>query len=74
TTTDVRLALEQENIEARPAWKPMHQQPIFASCKMYGGSVCERFFEQGLCLPSGTSLSEEQQMRVIEIVQSLQST
>ncbi|MDB4473223.1 aminotransferase class I/II-fold pyridoxal phosphate-dependent enzyme [bacterium] len=74
TTTDVRLALEQENIEARPAWKPMHQQPIFANCKMYGGSVCERFFEQGLCLPSGTSLSEEQQMRVIEIIQSLQST
>jgi dTDP-4-amino-4,6-dideoxygalactose transaminase len=74
TTTDVRLALEQENIEARPAWKPMHQQPIFANCKMYGGSVCERLFEQGLCLPSGTSLSEEQQMRVIEIIQSLQST
>jgi len=73
TTTDVRLALEQENIEARPAWKPMHQQPIFASCKMYGGSVCERFFDQGLCLPSGTSLSEEQQMRVIKIIQSLQS-
>ncbi len=74
TTTDVRLALEQENIEARPAWKPMHQQPVFANCKMYGGSVCERFFEQGLCLPSGTSLSEEQQMRVIEIFQSLHST
>jgi len=74
TTTDIRLALKQENIEARPAWKPMHQQPIFANCKMYGGSVCERLFEQGLCLPSGTSLSEEQQMRVIEIIQSLQST
>ncbi|MDA7901847.1 aminotransferase class I/II-fold pyridoxal phosphate-dependent enzyme [bacterium] len=74
TNTDVRLALEQENIESRPAWKPMHLQPVFAGCKMYGGSVCERFFEQGLCLPSGTSLTEEQQMRVIEIIQSLQST
>ncbi len=71
---DVRLSLEAQNIESQLAWKPMHQQPVFANCKMYGGSVCERFFEQGLCLPSGTSLSEEQQMRVIEIIQSLQST
>ena len=65
---DVRLALEQENIESRPAWKPMHQQPVFADCQMYGGSVCERIFETGLSLPSGTALSEEQQLRVIETV------
>ena len=68
---DVRVALEDENIEARPAWKPMHLQPVFAHCKMYGGPVCEQIFEHGLCLPSGTELTEQQQSRVIEIVRAL---
>ena len=70
TREDVRLALEAENIESRPAWKPMHLQPVFADCKMYGGKVCEAIFDQGLCLPSGTNLSKEQQDRVIAVIQS----
>ncbi|MDB4460879.1 DegT/DnrJ/EryC1/StrS family aminotransferase, partial [bacterium] len=67
---DVRLALEAENIESRPAWKPMHLQPVFADCKMYGGKVCEMIFDQGLCLPSGTNLSEDQQDRVTAVIQA----
>jgi len=63
---DVRLALEAENIESRPAWKPMHLQPVFADCKMYGGEVSEGIFKNGLCLPSGTNLTETEQQRVID--------
>jgi len=63
-------ALEAENIESRPAWKPMHLQPVFAESKMYGGEICEAIFDQGLCLPSGTNLTEEQQDRVIAVIQS----
>jgi pyridoxal phosphate-dependent aminotransferase EpsN len=65
---DVRLALEAENIEARPVWKPMHLQPVFAGTPMFGGAVSERLFRDGLCLPSGSSLSAEDQRRVIDIV------
>ena len=64
TREQVRLALEQENIEARPVWKPMHLQPVFAGVEMYGGKVCERLFDQGLCLPSGSAMSEEDRARV----------
>jgi dTDP-4-amino-4,6-dideoxygalactose transaminase len=67
---DVRLALEAENIESRPAWKPMHLQPVFADCKMYGGEVCEAIFNNGLCLPSGTSLSKSQQERIVNAILS----
>src|SRR3546814_14970294 len=52
TREDIRLALEAENIESRPLWKPMHMQPVFASCDFYGSGVSERLFEFGLCLPS----------------------
>jgi pyridoxal phosphate-dependent aminotransferase EpsN len=62
---EVRLALEGENIEARPVWKPMHLQPVFAACRMFGGAVSERLFRDGLCLPSGSSLGEKDQARVI---------
>jgi pyridoxal phosphate-dependent aminotransferase EpsN len=68
TREDVRLALEAENIESRPIWKPMHLQPVFAGCPTYGGDVSRRLFENGLCLPSGSSLCVEDQARVIEIV------
>jgi pyridoxal phosphate-dependent aminotransferase EpsN len=64
----VRLALEAENIEARPAWKPMHVQPVFAGTRMFGGSVSERIFRDGLCLPSGSSLAVEDQDRAISTV------
>jgi dTDP-4-amino-4,6-dideoxygalactose transaminase len=65
TREQVRLALEAENIEARPVWKPMHLQPVFAGAEMHGGNVSERLFEDGLCLPSGAGLSEEDRNRVI---------
>lgn len=61
----VRLALDAEDIEARPLWKPMHLQPVFSSCAAFGGDVSERLFERGLCLPSGTALSDEDQDRVV---------
>lgn len=64
----VRLALEAEDIEARPIWKPMHLQPVFAGCETVGGAVAERIFERGLCLPSGSSLSDEDRERVVEVV------
>jgi dTDP-4-amino-4,6-dideoxygalactose transaminase len=65
---DVRLALEAKDIEARPVWKPMHLQPVFQACPRVGGSVAERLFQIGLCLPSGSSLSPADQDRVIRIV------
>ena len=51
TREDLRLALETENIESRPLWKPMHLQPIFCNYPYYGGKVSEQLFENGLCLP-----------------------
>jgi dTDP-4-amino-4,6-dideoxygalactose transaminase len=64
----VRMALEAENIESRPVWKPMHMQPVFRGCRVVGGSVAEDLFERGLCLPSGTQLSRKEQDRVIETI------
>ncbi len=66
----VRLALERENIEARPAWKPMHLQPVFADCQVVGGSVSERIFAQGLCLPSGSALTDQEIQRICKIIRS----
>ncbi|MFT5123606.1 MAG: dTDP-4-amino-4,6-dideoxygalactose transaminase [Kiritimatiellia bacterium] len=54
----IRLALEEDNIESRPVWKPMHLQPVFAAQGKRGGAVSERLFKNGLCLPSGTALTE----------------
>ncbi len=65
----VRLALAEENIEARPVWKPMHLQPIFKDCACYGGTVAEEFFNRGLCLPSGSNLSAADLDRVVDAVQ-----
>ncbi|HJQ77238.1 MAG TPA: aminotransferase class I/II-fold pyridoxal phosphate-dependent enzyme [Acidimicrobiia bacterium] len=62
----IRLHLESLDIESRPAWKPMHLQPVFAPCKAYGGEVAARLFEVGLCLPSGSSLSTVDRDRVID--------
>lgn len=62
----VRLALAEQNIEARPVWKPMHRQPIFKDCPNYGGAVSERLFADGLCLPSGSNLTESDLQRVAE--------
>ena len=64
----IRLALEAENIESRPLWKPMHLQPVFAGCPVVGGAVAERLFERGLCLPSGTGLRDADLARVAAVV------
>lgn len=65
TREDLRKGLEAENIEARPLWKPMHLQPVFADCPYYGEKVSEELFEKGLCLPSGSNLTREDLERVI---------
>jgi dTDP-4-amino-4,6-dideoxygalactose transaminase len=71
TREDVRLALEDENIESRPLWKPMHLQPLYDGCRVRGGQVSERLFEQGLCLPSGSNLNRSDIARVVRIIRSL---
>ena len=64
TREDLRLALETSNIESRPLWKPMHLQPIFKDFPFYGGKVSEQLFENGLCLPSGSNLTESDKGRI----------
>ncbi|MCD8186111.1 MAG: aminotransferase class I/II-fold pyridoxal phosphate-dependent enzyme [Rikenellaceae bacterium] len=71
TPESLRLALEKENIETRPLWKPMHLQPVFAECPFYGDGTSDRLFATGLCLPSGSSLSDEDIHRVIDAVCAL---
>ena len=68
TRENIRLALEAENIESRPLWKPMHMQPIFKDCPYYGNGVSENLFEKGLCLPSGSNLSLESKARILDII------
>jgi pyridoxal phosphate-dependent aminotransferase EpsN len=60
--------LDQADIEARPVWKPMHLQPLYAECKRFGGNVATDLFERGICLPSSSSLSEEDRLRVINAI------
>lgn len=91
----VRLALEEENIESRPVWKPMHLQPVFEDmekraeknishkdakaqsgkkqypCRVVGGAIAEDLFERGLCLPSGTAMSEEDLDRVVKVIRGM---
>ena len=73
TREDIRLALEKENIESRPLWKPMHLQPVFAKFPYYGERVAENLFENGLCLPSGSNLSEEDLARVVDSVRGIRN-
>jgi pyridoxal phosphate-dependent aminotransferase EpsN len=61
-------ALDEANVESRPVWKPMHLQPLYAGCERYGGDVAEDLFRRGICLPSSSSLSEEDQLHVINAV------
>jgi pyridoxal phosphate-dependent aminotransferase EpsN len=68
TKEELRLALEEENIESRPVWKPLHLQPVFAECRARVGTVAENIFERGLCLPSGSSLRAGDIERVTEVV------
>ena len=64
SSEDLRLQLEKENIESRPLWKPMHLQPVFKSAPYYGGSVSEKLFNNGLCLPSGSNLNSDDLTRI----------
>lgn len=60
--------LNEENIESRPLWKPMHLQPLYKEAKIYGGGVCEKLFRTGVCLPSGSSLTELEKERIAHCV------
>lgn len=71
TREEIRLAMEAENIESRPLWKPMHQQPVFASSKSYLNGVSDRLFENGLCLPSGSNLTEEEFERTFNCLDTI---
>jgi len=71
---DIRLALEAENIESRPIWKPMHMQPVFSKCRVRGGSVSENLFAGGLCLPSGSQMTVEELHRVVSTVKNCYRT
>jgi dTDP-4-amino-4,6-dideoxygalactose transaminase len=64
-------ALEKENVETRPLWKPLHLQPFFESFDHIGGKVSERLFDHGICLPSDTKMTEEEQMAIIGIIRAL---
>jgi dTDP-4-amino-4,6-dideoxygalactose transaminase len=68
TREDVRLALEAENIESRPLWKPMHMQPIFQNELYYGGKISENLFKNGLCLPSGSNLTDLDFERIFRVL------
>lgn len=71
TREDIRLALEKENIESRPLWKPMHLQPVFEKCTFFGDGTSEKLFRDGLCLPSGSNLSHEDISRVSILIKEL---
>jgi len=71
---EIRQALEGLGIETRPVWKPLHLQPVFHGAETVGGGVAEDLFARGLCLPSGSSLTPEEQDRVIEAIRSLAET
>lgn len=67
----IRCALETANIEARPVWKPMHMQPVFAQARRVGGAISEDCFARGLCLPSGSALDTRDQQRVIDMIRDM---
>ncbi len=71
TREDLRLALDKDNIESRPLWKPMHMQPVFAGTPFYGNGVSEMLFENGLCLPSGSNLTDADLDRVFAIMDTM---
>ncbi|GAB3203734.1 dTDP-4-amino-4,6-dideoxygalactose transaminase [Pontibacter aydingkolensis] len=70
----IRLALEKDNIETRPLWKPMHLQPVFADAPFYGDGTSEKLFQNGLCLPSGSNLTSEDKERVINMINNVCTT
>jgi len=71
TRESLRLTFEKENIETRPLWKPMHLQPVFSHCPYYGASISENLFEHGLCLPSGSNLTDSDFERIFKVLLSI---
>ncbi len=71
TREDLRLALEADNIEARPLWKPMHLQPIFKDAPFYGDGTAEALFSDGLCIPSGSNLTQEERDRILKVIKTV---
>lgn len=71
TRDELLAALSAQDIEARPVWKPLHAQPVFASCERIGGAVAEDLFARGFCLPSSSSLTAAEQARVVEVVRKV---
>jgi pyridoxal phosphate-dependent aminotransferase EpsN len=70
TRDELIRTLDRAGVESRPVWKPMHLQPLFASCESVGGEVAEDLFRRGICLPSSSNMTEEEQSYVIEVVRS----
>jgi dTDP-4-amino-4,6-dideoxygalactose transaminase len=72
SSLDIILALEEANVEARPLWKPMHMQPVFKECDYIdNGGVSEDLFNRGVCLPSDTKMTAEQQQKVCDVIKGL---
>ena len=71
TREEIRLAMDEENIESRPLWKPMHQQPVFSTSKKYLNGVSDILFENGLCLPSGSNLTDEEFERIFNCLDTI---
>nr|WP_314494030.1 aminotransferase class I/II-fold pyridoxal phosphate-dependent enzyme [uncultured Chryseobacterium sp.] len=71
TREELRLAFLEKNIESRPLWKPMHMQPVFSNAPYYGSDIAEKLFDDGLCLPSGSNLSDDDRLRIEEVVKTV---
>ncbi|WP_294240605.1 DegT/DnrJ/EryC1/StrS family aminotransferase [uncultured Chryseobacterium sp.] len=71
TREDLRLAFLEDNIESRPLWKPMHLQPVFVDAPYYGTNIAEKLFDNGLCLPSGSNLSDEDRSRIRSVIKNV---
>jgi dTDP-4-amino-4,6-dideoxygalactose transaminase len=67
----IRLELQKNNIESRPLWKPMHLQPVFNTYQAFTNGVSEDLFNRGLCLPSGSNMSDQDLNRVVDIIKNL---
>ncbi len=72
TNLDLMSAFAEKNIETRPLWKPMHLQPVFKDCPYYGENTAEELFNQGLCLPSGSNLTNDDKKRIYDVVNNFQ--
>lgn len=68
---ELRLAFLEKNIESRPLWKPMHMQPVFSNAPYYGSDIAEKLFDDGLCLPSGSNLSDDDRLRIEKVVKTV---